>query len=246
VRWQKVNTCMIEKLPGTPKINKLRVIHLYEADYNAFNKMIWQRGIVWEAHRQHTLNPGQSGSRPNHSCIDVVISKDQKYTYSSLTRTPMATMDNDAKSCYDRIVATIALLVSHKFGVPETFCKTVGETLRTMQFSIRTAMGDSPQTYCHGSETPIHGVGQGGTASPAFWLLVSSIMFDCYQQRANGMTLTDPTGTITSQQWLEALVDDTSLFTNVPPNADVNTLVRTLESDAQEWEKFLSASGGCL
>ena len=227
-RWQHVNTCMIEKIPGTPKINKLRVIHLYEADYNAFNKLIWQRGIVWEAHKNNSLNPAQSGSRPNHNCIDVVMSKSQKYIYSSLTRTSMATMDNGAKSCYDRMVATLALLVSHKFGVPTEFCQTVGETLRTMQFSIRTAMGDSPNTYCHSTATPIHGVGQGGTASPAFWLLVSSIMFDCYQRSVTGMTLSDPTGSITIRQWVEALVDDTSLFTNLPSDTDLNRLVRTL------------------
>ena len=82
-RWQKINTCMIEKIPGTPRINKLRVIHLYEADYNAFNKMIWQRGIVWEAHKQNTLNPAHSGSRPNHSSMDVVLSKGFKYLYSN-------------------------------------------------------------------------------------------------------------------------------------------------------------------
>ena len=245
-RWTKITTCMIEKLPGIPKINKLRVIHLYEADYNAFNKMIWQRGIVWDAHIKGTLNTAQSGSRPNRTCQETLMSKGQKYMFSSLTRTAMATMDNDAKSCYDRIVATVALLASHKFGVPSEFCKTVGETLKTMQFSIRTAMGDSTQTYCHSNTTPIHGVGQGGTASPAFWLLVSSILFDCYQRQATGMTMTDPTKTITIKQWLEAIVDDTSLFTNMVHDNDLNNLVRTLEKDSQTWEKFLSASGGCL
>ena len=33
-RWQKVVTAMIEKEPGNPRIHRLRVIHLYEADYN--------------------------------------------------------------------------------------------------------------------------------------------------------------------------------------------------------------------
>jgi hypothetical protein len=46
-RSKQVTTCMIEKTPGDPQINKLRVIHLYEADYNAINKIVWQRGVVW-------------------------------------------------------------------------------------------------------------------------------------------------------------------------------------------------------
>jgi len=31
-RWTNITTCMIEKIPGTPSINKLRIIHLYKAD----------------------------------------------------------------------------------------------------------------------------------------------------------------------------------------------------------------------
>lgn len=245
-QWKNITTCMIEKIPGVPRISKLRVIHLYEADYNLMNKLIWQRGIVWEAHKNGTLNPAQAGSRPYHTSIETVMSKDQKYLYSWLTRTSMATMDNDAKSCYDRIVASLALLISHKYGVPKQYCQTVGETLRQMQFSIRTAMGNSAVTYSHSTTTPIHGVGQGGTASPAFWLLVSSILFNCYQSRATGMTMTDPTGTKTLTQWLEALVDDTSLFTNQIQSNDIESLVRAMEQDAQHWEQYLSASGGCL
>ena len=245
-RWKHVTTCMIEKLPGVPRINKLCVIHLYKADYNAILKLAWQRGVVWRAHQSGTLNAAQAGSCPHHTSIEVVMSKGQKYLNSSLTRQSMATMDNDARSCYDRVVALLALLISHHFGVPEEICQTVGETLRTMQFKLRTALGDSEQHYCHSPDNPIHGVGQGGTASPALWLLVSSILFDCYQEKASGMKLSDPTHQYNLQQWLEAIIDNTSIFTNVDKNETIETLVRTLEQDAQYWENLLSVSGGCL
>jgi hypothetical protein len=39
--WQNSITTMIEKQPGCPRLNKLRVIHLYEADYNLLLKIIW-------------------------------------------------------------------------------------------------------------------------------------------------------------------------------------------------------------
>jgi hypothetical protein len=42
-RWQNSITAMIEKQPGFPRINKLQVIHLYEADYNLLLKIIWAR-----------------------------------------------------------------------------------------------------------------------------------------------------------------------------------------------------------
>jgi hypothetical protein len=38
-------------------------------------------------------------------------------------------MDNNAKSCYYMITASIALMIIHHFEVPEDICRTVGETL---------------------------------------------------------------------------------------------------------------------
>ena len=193
--------------------------------------MIWQRGIVGDAHKNGSLSTDQSGSLPNRTSIETLLYKGKQYIYSNITHSPMATVDNDAKSCYDRIVATLALLMSNKFGAPDEFCRTVGSTLRTMQFSIRTAMGDSPKTYSHSSDTPIHGVGQGGTASPTLWLLLSSILFDCYQRKAHGMTMSDPTDSISINQWLESIVDDLSRFTKLAADDDIHTLVYTLEQD---------------
>ena len=66
--------------------------------------------------------------------IEVVMSKDMKYVHSNLIRSPMTTRDDDAKSCYYRILASMALMIIHHFGVPEDICRNVGETLQTMQF----------------------------------------------------------------------------------------------------------------
>jgi hypothetical protein len=56
------------------------------------------------------------------------------------------------------------------------------ETLQKMLFRIRTAIGDSKKSYSNSSKTPIHGTGQGSCASPAIWLLVSSLLMDCLYQ----------------------------------------------------------------
>ena len=81
-RWQNCTTMMIEKVPGCSRINKLRVIHLYEADYNIISKIIWARKLVWHAHDNNMLNMGQAGSRPGMNAIDAVIQKALKYDYS--------------------------------------------------------------------------------------------------------------------------------------------------------------------
>jgi hypothetical protein len=78
-RWKNSITTMIEKQPGFPQINKLRVIHLYEADYNLILKIIWARRLVWHAHDLDKLNAAQAGSRPGSNSIDVAIQKEMKY-----------------------------------------------------------------------------------------------------------------------------------------------------------------------
>ena len=40
-RWQNVVNSLIEKEPGNPKIHRLRVIHLYEVDYNLILGIFW-------------------------------------------------------------------------------------------------------------------------------------------------------------------------------------------------------------
>lgn len=45
-RWCKATNVMIEKDPGRPKINRLRIIHLFEADFNFILKLMWGHRLV--------------------------------------------------------------------------------------------------------------------------------------------------------------------------------------------------------
>jgi hypothetical protein len=156
-RWRTSITAMIQKIPGCWKINKLRVIHLYEADYTLMLKIIWARRLVWHAHDRNRLKTGQAGSRPGRNSIDVIIQKEMKYLYACLTRTGLATMDNDAKSCYDRIICTLAMIISQYLRVSPEHASTQATTLQQMCFKIRTAIGDSKRFYTHSEETSVHG-----------------------------------------------------------------------------------------
>jgi hypothetical protein len=121
---------MIEKIPGCPKINKLRVIHLYEADYNILLKIMWARKLVWNAHNTNCINEGQAGSRPGCNAIDVIIQREMKYLYSRLTKTNLANMDNNARSCYDRIICNLAMIISQHYGVTRNMASLHATTLR--------------------------------------------------------------------------------------------------------------------
>jgi ribonuclease HI len=247
-RWCKVTTCMIEKIKGVTRIDKLRVIHLYEADYNLLLKIVWSRKGVWNAHSKNVLYDGQAGSRPGRRAIEVVVRKEMKYLYSRLTRTPLATLDNDAKSCFDRIMCNLGMAVSGYFGIPLCFRKMQATTLKNTVFRLRTAMGDSQTTYRHTEDTPIYGTGQGSCASPAVWLFISSFIMMILEKQGNGMEMHDilkDKGFIT--HFIEGFVDDTSLFTNTGlMEQDIQQLKNKLREDATWWAGLLAATGGKL
>jgi Reverse transcriptase (RNA-dependent DNA polymerase) len=241
-RWQNSITTTIEKQPGCPQINKLRVIHLYKADYNLMLKILWAQRLVWHVHDLNKLNEGQAGSRPGHNAIDAVIKKEMKHPYALLTRTGLATMDNDAKSCYDWIMCNLAMIVSQFYGITKEGASTQATTLQQRCFRIRTALGDSKQLYKHSETTQIHGMGQGSCASPAIWLLVSSLLTDCLSHIGTGMTIRDVMGDKTICQLINRFVDDTSLFANLLNTIiecnNIEQLTSRLKYDMIAWKEL--------
>ena len=45
---------MLEKDPGDPKLDRLRIICLYEADYNLYLKIMWAHRMVKTAENHRT------------------------------------------------------------------------------------------------------------------------------------------------------------------------------------------------
>jgi hypothetical protein len=117
-RWKTKTEVMLEKDKGDPKIDRLHIICLYEADYNIFLKIMWAHQLVKTCEENDLFDNTQAGGRPNRTSGDVAVRKMLTYSHSRVTRTPFACMDLDAKSCYDRIMASFGMLCLRYFGVP--------------------------------------------------------------------------------------------------------------------------------
>jgi hypothetical protein len=63
-RWEQVTNLMLEKVPGFPKMDRLRVIHIFEADLNLILGIIWNRRLVHHADKHHANGKAQWGGRP--------------------------------------------------------------------------------------------------------------------------------------------------------------------------------------
>jgi hypothetical protein len=87
-RWKHIVNTMIFKDTGNYKIHRLRVIHIYEADFNLLLPVKW-RELLHAADRRGTINPGQYGGQPGHEasslalleklCIDLSYLQEARY-----------------------------------------------------------------------------------------------------------------------------------------------------------------------
>jgi hypothetical protein len=97
-RWQQVIDALIEKYPGDHRVEKLRVILLYEADFNWQNKR-FARQLASYAEHHGLFAPEQFGSRKEKAAIDHGLNKVLTFDISLQKRQPLAVAPNNLKSC---------------------------------------------------------------------------------------------------------------------------------------------------
>ena len=115
--WQYGITVVIQKKIADDLITNLRTIVLTEADFN-FNNKILGRTTLQHAERNNLIAKEQYGSRKNKRAIDHAINKRLMFDIIRMTRRPAAIYASDAKSCFDRIVHSVAMLAYRRLGVP--------------------------------------------------------------------------------------------------------------------------------
>jgi len=73
--WRTIWNMYLEKDPGTPKINRLRTLHLIEADLNLLWKWYSSKGFIPIAEKHHIIHDSQGGGRAGRSAIDLACKK---------------------------------------------------------------------------------------------------------------------------------------------------------------------------
>ncbi|KAI2492147.1 hypothetical protein MHU86_22412 [Fragilaria crotonensis] len=169
-RWCQATNVLIEKDKGQPKIHRLRIIHLFEADYNFFLKLQWGHRLIRRADKLNLLNDGQYGSRPGRMAIEPVMLLQLTTDLCMVLKHNLARFDNDASACYDRIIVALAMLAARRCGMPEQSVQTHADVLRLMHYTVKTVHGVSENNYSGTAFEPLFGTGQGSGASPAAWL----------------------------------------------------------------------------
>ena len=248
-RWKSIVNAMLEKDPGNPRIHRLRVIHLYEWDFNLILCVKW-RQLLHHVVDNGLLNPACYGTTPGHSSLDPVFIQELEYEVARLTRRPMIHFDNDATSCYDRIPCFLANLASRKYGMHKKVCIVQARTLEAARYYLKTKLGISDEYAEHTRECPWFGTGQGSGNSPFYWLLISSTLYDLYcAKTTGGATYSSPDKSVTVRIHLLGFVDDVKNRTNLWTAANSALLATTLDQliaqatkDSQLWHDILTTA----
>ena len=247
-RWTKIVNVMLQKDPGNPRIHRLRIIHIYEADYNMLLAVKWRQALH-HAEDQGLLNVGMYGSRPGRSAHDPALLEVLQNEIYRMSMKSGINFDLDASSCYDRILMSLAALSSRRIGMAIAPTLVNGLTLERAQYHLKTTLRTSEAFYTHSQQYPIHGTGQGSGNSPTIWCFLCSVLFDAFESKAHGAEFLDYNHTIRLPVFMIGFVDDCTQRVNLFEAAtqpQPERLIELMEQDAQLWNDLLWASGGSL
>jgi hypothetical protein len=247
-RWQNVVNVMILKEAGNPKIHRIRVLHLWEANYNGLLAIKWRKAMQ-HAENSHLLNDGLYGSRAGRSAHDPVFLEVLQNEIYQCSMKPGINFDLDATSCYDRILARLATVASRRFGMLKEVAMVCATTLEQAKYRLKTQLKITEASYQHCDIHPIHGTGQGSGNSPHIWAFVSSALFDAFQDRTPGAEFVSFDGRESIKIHMIGFVDDCTQRVNdfrADPQPHSTELTNRMTNEAQLWNDLLWSSGGAL
>jgi hypothetical protein len=147
-RWTHVTNAMIYKKAGVLELNELRVIHLFEADFNLLVGFIFGRRIVHNAVDHQRLHPCQFGKKDGE-CMDAAISKTLHNVIATYTKTSLRQFESDATACFDIIVMTFAMLCFFAYCCPSLLIKFWFAVLQHHSHKVKTGHGISDGSYTY-------------------------------------------------------------------------------------------------
>jgi len=247
-RWKVIWNMYLEKDLGSPKLSRLRTIHLMEADYNLLLKWYAAQGFFKQCERFCRLADEQGGSRQGRSAIDLACKKVVIYDILRTTKDEAIDVGNDAAACFDRMIESCQNLSCRQQGADIEYLRLHAQTHEQLRYYVKHAYGVSIEYNEYTPEHPWYGAGQGAGDATIRWAVLSHSLITAYKQQATMWTLTDPTNTTTVTQGIDAFCDDTSLLdaNNAEAQRTTAELVQTTQTNLTLWNGLLEASGGAL
>jgi hypothetical protein len=245
--WRKGIDCILPKKKTSMKVSDLRTIVLLDASFNFTNKFV-SRKVARNAEAHQAFAMEQFGSRKDHRAIDHALNKRLSLDLLRQQRVAGVLCPNDLKGCYDRICHNIASLSMRRLGLSAPESELMFGTLQYLEHSIRSAHGDSLQTYgTNRFEPPMQGVFQGNGCGPVVWAAVSSPALTALRTQGFGTHFVSAISGAPIRFVGYAFVDDTDLIqTARTPDESISSVIQQMQACMHTWEGLVRTTGGAL
>lgn len=247
-RWMKAIDVELLKEEGNFNIKRLRTIVLIEADHQLNAKRIGKIAMRRSDCRERRwIADEQYGCRKHHRAIEVVLNSRLVDDGLRLYRKPAIICSNNAKSCFDRIVLLVFAICLQRIGCPREAINSCIDTLQNLHHHIRTAFGDSKDSYTGTEDQPLQGLVQGYGPAPAGWVLVSSPIINMMKNAGYGYKAWSAINAEVMQMVCFSFVDDTTLASTLEDgNNNLDELIEHTQNALNAWQGGLMATGGTL
>jgi hypothetical protein len=225
-----------------PYINKLRIIQLFEADFNTtLNSSIAEISCDLVSNFSSTaiklMAQEKAGTHTEPSwCINPILAS---LNFSNA----ISILDSDATGCYDRIPHNLLTIAQQRLGCRKEFCITHAKTLHRMIYKIPTAHGITSKEFTK----MLAGIGQGSSNGPSGWRSICELIMVAHRQlNPEGCKWMNPAETIEVLVWLAGFVDDSVKFLGFLDQCPWEEALQATQNAYQSWQTLLTANGGSL
>jgi hypothetical protein len=234
------------KKAGVTLVDKLRTILLFQDHFNYLYKYIG-RHMMKDSKAYAQLAWEQYGSHDGNNDFDQALNKVLSFDLIRQTLMDAAMCSNDAKSCYDWIVHSIASILMQQQNVPASACIFVFTTLQNLHHKVRTIYGGSKSGYGGNLwAVTFSGFGQGNGAGPSLWTVASTPVLKMIKDEGFGFMYKT---SIEGKQLHfvgYSFVDDTDIIQSSQPVEPFQVLAMHIQTAMDTWEGGHRDTGGAL
>ena len=258
-RWEESWHCMIQK-KQFPFSQKMRIIQLFEGDFNAGLKYLMGRLLMWHIHDNDVIDEEVYGSRKGKTGSEALINLQLLADHSRTWKLNLALLFNDASGCYDRVPPNLGEMALMRIGCPKSIASAHTKAQRSMKHYVKIASGVSKGYIKFGKESKrkmiqgtilmltglIGGIGQGGGGSPIIWMAILLIMLGAYKEVQTGAIILDIINSLPITMWVISYVDDNSIVKHFQHTDTIPQMIESMKNSLHEWHKLLQITGGDL